>query len=82
MVSLKGAKSPSCPAPIQLVQKHRQLSPEHPDKETERTMGTVQVIPQSLNWSDNHSGRDSRAHWLPEPCSSAGCVWEAGQGCS
>lgn len=46
MVSLKGAKSPSCPTLIQLVQKHRQLSPEHPDKETERTMGTVQVIPQ------------------------------------
>lgn len=46
MVRLKDAKSLSCPTPIQLVQKHRQCSPKYPDKETERTVGIVQVIPQ------------------------------------
>ena len=46
MVSLKDAKSLSCPTPIQLVQKHRQFYHKYPDKVTERTVGTVQVTPQ------------------------------------
>ena len=60
MVSLKDAKSLSCPAPIQLVQKDRQFSPKYPDKWLSILWGQFRWSLRSLNWSDNHSVRDTQ----------------------